>query len=53
MLQGISLKKKGREREREKYTGGPDLCWSKVVLISMVCVYILSYKVVILNKDKV
>ena len=46
-------KERERKREREKYTGGPDLCWSKVVLISMVCVYILSYKVVILSKDKV
>ena len=50
VLQGISLKKRGRERERERQ--GPELWWSKGILINVVCVYILSYKVVILSKDK-
>ena len=40
-----------REREREGKTQGPELWWSKGVLIN-VCVYILSYKVVFLSKDK-
>ena len=48
-LQGSSLKKRGRERKRK--TRGPELWWSKVVLINMVWAYILSYKVV-LSKDK-
>ena len=56
MLQGISLKKREgereRERERERKTWGPELYWSKGVLINMVWAYIRSYKVVILSKDK-
>ena len=39
-------------RERERKTRGPELWWSKGVLINMVWAYILSYKVVILRKDK-
>ena len=42
-----------RERERERKTRGPELWWSKGVLINMVCAYILSYKVVILSRDKI
>ena len=49
-LQGI--RNRERERKRERLTRGPNLWWSKGVLISMVCAYILSYKVVILSKDK-
>ena len=41
-----------REKERERKTQGPELQWSKGVLINMVWAYILSYKVVILSKDK-
>ena len=41
------------ERERERRgIAGPKLWWSKGVLINMVLVYIQSYKVVILSKDK-
>ena len=40
----------GREGERE--TRGTELWWSKGILIYMVWAYILSYKVVILSKDK-
>ena len=40
-----------REKERERQTRGPKLWWSKG-LIDMVWAYILSYKVVILSKDK-
>ena len=38
-------------KERKKDTG-PKLWWSKGVLINMAWAYILSYKVVILSKDK-
>ena len=45
-------KEREEERERERKTQGPELGWSKAVLINMVWAYILSYKVVILSKDK-
>ena len=58
MLQGISLKRRGavggkggRERERKKDTGTKALM-QQDVLINMVWAYILSYKAVVLNKDK-
>ena len=41
-----------REREKDRQTWGPELLWSKGVLMNMVWAYILSYKVVILSKDK-
>ena len=43
---------KEREGERERKTQGPELWWSKGVLINMVWAYIPSYKVVIFSKDK-
>ena len=46
------LEKRERETERESKTRGPKLWWSKGVLINMVWAFILSYKVVILSKDK-
>ena len=45
-------KEKEKKREKERKTRGPELSWSKGVLINMVWAYILSYKVVILSKDK-
>ena len=56
-LQGVSQKEREREKERrnrkkDRQTQRPKLWWSKGVLINMAWAYILSYKVVILSKDK-
>ena len=45
-------KEKEKEKEKERKTQGPELGWSKGVLINMVWAYILSYKVLFLSKDK-
>ena len=42
-----------KEREKERKTLGPELSWSKGVLINMVWAYILSYKVAIFSRDKI
>ena len=42
-------REKEKKREKERKTRGPELSWSKGVLINMVWAYILSYKVVILR----